>query len=43
MKRHVLISLEFIRKMASSFHHVMSDTDKQRYFLIFMRSWLLRI
>ena len=31
MKRYLL-------KLANSFHQFMSDTDKQRHFLIFMRS-----
>ena len=37
-KKQLFIDLELMFKFANSFHQVMSDTDKQRYFLIFTRS-----
>ena len=36
MKKHVNITLKFLQ--ANSFHQVMGGTDKQRHYLIFIRS-----
>ena len=36
LKRHVFINLKFAVKLANNFHQVISDTDKLKYFLIFI-------
>ena len=38
MKRHVFINPKFMLKVVNRFHQVMSDTDKQRYFLVSLRT-----
>ena len=38
MKRHVFINPKFMLKVVNNFHQVMSDTDKQRYFLVSLRT-----
>ena len=38
IKRHLNTNLKFSLKLANSFNQDMSDKDKQRYCLIFMRS-----
>ena len=42
MKRHVNINLKFMLKLANSFDQVISDTDKHKHYLIFVRFQLLR-
>ena len=42
MKRHVIINLKFMLKLANSFDQVISDTDKHKHYLIFVRFQLLR-
>ena len=37
MKRHANINLKFMLKLANSFYQVISDTDKHKHYLIFMR------
>ena len=43
LKRHKNINVKLTLKLANSFHQVMSDTEKRRYYLIFIFSELLRI
>ena len=43
MKRHVNINLKFMLKFANSLDQVISDTDKHKHYLIFVRFQLLRI
>ena len=38
MKRHVFINPKFMLKVVNSPHQVMSDTDKERYFLVCLRT-----
>ena len=38
MKRHVNINVKFKLKFANSSHQSMNNTDKQRFYLMFMRS-----
>ena len=38
MKIHVFINPKFMLKVVNSFHQVMSDTDKERYFLVCLRT-----
>ena len=36
MKTYVFINLRSMLKLSNSFYQIISGTDKQRYFLIFM-------
>ena len=38
MKTHVFRNLKFALKLVNSYHQVMSNADKQRYFMIFVKS-----
>ena len=43
LKKHKNINVKLRLKLANSFYQVMSDTEKRRYYLIFIFSELLRI
>ena len=43
LKKHKNINVKLRLKLVNSFYQVMSDTEKRRYYLIFIFSELLRI